>query len=189
MGEPKKIHKYSAKEYLAIEEAAEYRSEFVDGEIFAMAGASPAHDMICSECQRVVGNAILGSGCETHTSNMKVRNENSSVYYYPDLSVVCGEANFDADGILMNPVLIFEVLSPSNEAYDRGEKFRRYKQIASLREYVLITQSKPQIEVFYKTEAGFWRHDSYEGLHDLMELRSLGIQVPLADIYRRVPFE
>ncbi|HEX2898923.1 MAG TPA: Uma2 family endonuclease [Bacteroidia bacterium] len=189
MGEPKTVHKYSVKEYLAMEEAAEYRSEFVDGEIFAMAGGSPVHDMICSECQRVIGNAILGSGCETHTSNMKVRNESSSIYYYPDLSVVCGKADFDADGVLLNPVLIVEVLSPSNEAYDRGEKFRRYKQISSMREYVLITQSEAQIDVFYKTEAGFWRHDSYEGVGDIMELRSLGIQVALADIYRRVSFE
>jgi Uma2 family endonuclease len=186
---PKPTHKYTPQEYLALEDAAEYRSEFVDGEIFAMAGGSPAHDKICSECQRVIGNAILGSGCETHTSNMRVRNDNSSIYYYPDLSVVCGKADFDADGILLNPVLIVEVLSPSNEAYDRGEIFRRYKQISSVREYVLITQTKAQIDVFYKTEAGFWRHDSYEGIEDVMELRSLGIQVKLADIYRRVVFE
>jgi Uma2 family endonuclease len=189
MGGSKTTHGYTVAEYLAMEEKAEYRSEYVDGEIFAMAGGSPNHDMICSELGRVVGNRIFGTGCETHTSNMKVRNAHASTYYYPDLSAVCGEAHFDEDGILLNPVVIFEVLSPSTEGYDRGEKFQRYKQIASLREYVLITQQKPQVDVFFKTEAGFWRIDSYEGLEESMELRSLGILVKLADIYRRVEFE
>lgn len=188
MGNPEPVHYYTVAEYLALEEAAEYRSEYVDGEIFAMAGGSPNHDMICSECARVIGNAILGSGCETHTSNMKVRNETSSVFYYPDLSIACGKAEFDSDGILTNPVILFEVLSPSTEAYDRGEKFQRYKQISSLREYVMIAHKKPQIDVFFKTDAGFWRIDSYAGLDDVMELRSLGIQIKLADIYRRIEF-
>lgn len=188
MGNPEPVRRYTVAEYLAMEEAAEYRSEFFEGEIFAMAGGSPTHDMICSECLRVVGNAILGSGCETFSSNMKVRNEASSIFYYPDLSVVCGIAEFDEDGVLTNPRIVFEVLSPSTEAYDRGEKFQQYRQIKSLQEYVMVAQRKPQIDVFSKTDAGFWRIDNYDGLDAVIELRSLGIEIKLADIYRRVQF-
>jgi Uma2 family endonuclease len=191
MGEPKITHRYTVEEYLAMEEVAEYRSEYFEGEIFAMAGGSPSHDRIASQCDRVIGSAIESKGCETFTSSMKVRIENSKAYYYPDLSVACGEAEFDENGIgaLTNPVLIIEVLSKSTEGFDRGDKFQRYKQISSFREYVMIAQSKPQIDVFYKTDAGFWRIDNYEGLDAVMELRSLGIQVKLADIYKRVKFE
>ncbi len=188
MGNPEPVRFYTVAEYLALEEPAEYRSEYFEGEIFAMAGGSPNHDRIASDCDRFIGDAIFGKGCETFTSNMKVRIENSKAYYYPDLSVVCGKAEFEQDGILTNPVVLFEILSPSTEGFDRGNKFRRYKQISSLREYVLISQNEPQIDVFFKTDDGSWRLDSYEGLDDLMQLRAIGIHIQLADIYRRVEF-
>jgi Uma2 family endonuclease len=190
MGEPKAIHKYTVAEYLAMEEVAEYKSEYFEGEIFAMAGGSPSHDRIASECDRFIGDAIHGKGCETFTSNMKVRIENSNAYYYPDLSVACGKSAFDGNGLgaLTNPVLIVEVLSESTESFDRGKKFHRYKQISSFKEYVLIAQDEPQIDVFYKIEDGTWNQNSYAGMDDEMELRSLGIRVKLGDIYRRVEF-
>jgi Uma2 family endonuclease len=191
MGNPEPIRLYTVAEYLAMEETAEYRSEYFEGEIFAMAGGTMSHDQIVGDFYRLVGNELVGGPCQPLTSNMKIRIQDSSAYYYPDLSVVCGEPAFEdkKELILKNPVLIVEVLSDSTEGFDRGEKFQRYKQIDSLREYVLITQKKPQIDVLYKTEGGFWRLDSYEGRDDVMELRSLGIKLKLEDIYRRVKFE
>lgn len=185
----KRTQTYTVAEYLAMEEVAEYRSEYFEGEIFAMAGGSPSHDRIASDCDRFIGDAIQGKGCETFTSNMKVRIENSNAYYYPDLSVACG-AEFDGNGqgALINPILLIEVLSKSTEAFDRGKKFHRYKQIKSFREYVLISQDEPHIDVSFKTDDGIWRLDSYAGLDDVLELRSLSIRVKLADIYRRVGF-
>ena len=190
MGELKKTHTYTVEEYLAMEEVAEYRSEYFEGEIFAMAGGSPNHDRIAGDCDHVISDSIRSKGCETFTSNMKVRIENSKAYYYPDLSVACG-AEFDENGLgaLTNPILLIEVLSKSTEAFDRGKKFHRYKQIKSFREYVLISQDEPHIDTSYKTEDGIWQLDSFSGLDDVLVLRSLGIKVKLADIYRRVKFE
>jgi Uma2 family endonuclease len=182
------IHYYTAAEYLALEETAEYRSEYFGGEIFAMAGSTPNHDRICGECGRLIGNALLDSKCEVFTSNMKVKIEHSNAYYYPDLSAACGKSKFDQDGILTNPTLIIEVLSDSTVDFDWGKKFMRYRQISSLKEYVLISQKEPCIDVFYKTEEGDWNFLSYEGMDAVVELRSLGIQLKLSDIYRRVEF-
>ncbi len=181
---------HTVAEYLALEEVAEYRSEYFEGEIFAMAGATGEHNLIAKECSRAIDDAAEGSGCQTVLLDMKVRIEGSSAYYYPDIAVVCDKFQYEDEKrqILKNPLIIIEVLSDSTEAQDRGSKFHRYKQISSLREYVLISQKEPQIDVFFKMNDDSWRLDSYAGLDAKMELRSLGIHVKLADIYRRVEF-
>jgi Uma2 family endonuclease len=190
MGIEKTSQKYTVAEYLEMEKAAEYRSEYFEGEIFAMSGGTLEHDRVAGDLQRILGNQLLDGPCECLTSNMKIRIQGSSAYYYPDLSVVCGEPILeDKDKhVVTNPMLIIEVLSESTESFDRGKKFHRYKQISSFIEYVLIAQSEPQIDVFRKMPDGLWVNESYEGLDDTMHLKSLGIQVKLADIYRRVKF-
>ncbi len=191
MGNPEPIRRYAVAEYLALEEAAESRSEYLDGEILEIAGESANHSRIGVACMSILDGLLANSPCEVFDGSLKIRIQDSNAYCYPDLSVVCGEPSFEDDKelILKNPMLIVEVLSKSTEGYDRGEKFQYYKQIDALREYVLITQKKPQVDVFYKTEVGFWRLDSFEGLDDVVELKSLGVQIKMADIYRKVRFE
>jgi Uma2 family endonuclease len=190
MGEPKTVHRYTVQEYLAMEEVAEYRSEYFEGEIFAMSGGSGNHSRIALDCANAIGEGLKDGNCEVFNSDLKVRIENSSAYYYPDISVVCGGAAFEdpAELILKNPIIIFEVLSESTESFDRGKKFHRYKQISTLVEYILIAQSEPQIDAFYKVDYDTWMHRSYAGLEGVLELKSLSIQIKLADIYRRVQF-
>ena len=190
MGDAQPVHRYTVAEYLALEEVAEYRSEYFEGEIFAMAGASGEHNLIAKECSRAIDDATNGSGCQTALLDLKVRIEGSSVYYYPDVAVVCGKFLYEDEKrtILTNPIVLIEVLSDSTAEFDRVKKFIRYRQISTLREYVLISQNEPLVDVYYKTEGGFWRFDNYNGLDAVMELRSLGIQIKLADIYRRVEF-
>jgi Uma2 family endonuclease len=190
MGNSGSVHFYTVAEYLALEEAAEYRSEYFEGEIFAMAGGTIEHDLIAGEFSRLLGNSLHGGPCKPLTSNMKIRIEDSSAYYYPDLSVVCGKPNLEDKNrhILTNPLVIVEVLSDSTESFDRRKKFQRYKQISSFREYVLIAQDVPQIDVFYKAEDGVWYPHTYVGLDEVMELRSLSIHLKLADIYQQIEF-
>jgi Uma2 family endonuclease len=190
MGDPQPVHRYTVAEYLALEEVAEYRSEYFEGEIFAMAGGTENHSLVVGNCITQLNLKLSEKPCRVYPSDTKVRIEGSSAYYYPDVSVACEHFEFeDAKRMLLtNPVLLIEVLSDSTADFDRNKKFTRYRQISSLREYVLISQHEPGIDVFYKTDAGFWRFDNYTKLDDVMELRSLGIQIKLADIYRRVAF-
>jgi Uma2 family endonuclease len=190
MGIEKTIQRYTVDEYLEMEEASEYRSEYFNGEIFAMSGGTANHDRIASQCDKLIGAALGSRDCETFTGNMKIRIPGDLIYYYPDLSVNCADDKFEdqKQTILKNPSVIIEVLSDSTESHDRGKKFHRYKQISSLEEYVLIAQDEYQIDVFQKSNDGTWNLRSYAGIGDVMELRSLGIQLKLADIYLRVKF-
>lgn len=173
-----------------MEEVAEYKSEYDNGEIFAMAGATANHNRIAFDCGRLVGNALRGSGCEAFSADMKVRIAKDDIYYYPELSIACGKADFEdkKETILKNPTLIIEVLSEGTSSFDRGRKFHKYQQIASLQEYVLIEQIEPQIDSYFKMEDGSWNLRSHFGLEAVLELRSLGIKLKLADIYERVNF-
>lgn len=174
-----------------MESVADFRSEFFKGEIFAMAGATANHDRISNACNRLIGNALDGGQCEHFSNDIKVRIPNEDIYYYPELSVVCGAADFEdkKESILKNPVLIIEVLSEGTESFDRGKKFHRYQQIPSLREYILIAQDEYQIDAFKKADDGVWQLRSYSGLEDVLEINSLNLFLPLADIYRRVKLE
>lgn len=190
MGLPQAKHYYTAAEYLALEEQAEYRSEYFEGEIFAMSGGSISHDRISGDLNRLLGNALIGRPCEALTSNMKVKIHNTSAYFYPDATVICGPPIFEdiKQHVITNPTVIIEVLSESTEAYDRGKKFLRYKQIPSVKEYVLISQMEPYVDVFHRETSGEWTLRTYEGLDAVMELRSVRISIPMSEIYRRVEF-
>ena len=178
---------YSPDEYIVRERAAEFRSEFIDGRIVAMAGASRAHSLISINLGREVSAALRGRDCETYDSNMRVKVADTGLYTYPDLTIACGRPEFE-DGqldTLTNPSVIFEILSASTEAYDRGEKFARYRRLSSLREYVLVSQTSARVERFARA-GDVWVLTAIEGMDGVLELESVECRLSLGDIFERV---
>jgi Uma2 family endonuclease len=175
------------EEYLAIERAAEFRSEYYDGEMFAMAGTSERHSMITGALYASLRGQMRGKHCRAYSSEMRVRVGNGRLYTYPDISAVCGERKF-ADNefdVLLNPNFIAEVLSPSTEAYDRGRKFEQYRTIESLSQYLLIAQDRVHLDLYTKSTDG-WNLKSYDSLTDQVELQSIGCTVAIADLYEEI---
>lgn len=176
-------------EYLAVERQAEYKSEYYQGEMFAMAGASEKHNLITLNIAAGLHGMVKNRPCKVYSSDMRIKT--AGLYTYPDVAAVCGKADFDdaARDTLLNPVLIVEVLSESTEAYDRGKKFGKYRLIPSMREYVLVAQDRPHVEVFTRSDADArWMLSEATGPDALIELASLGCTLPLADIYSKVEF-
>jgi len=173
-------------EYLALERAASVRSELIDGRVVAMAGASRAHSLIAINLGREVSGALRGQPCETYDSDMRVKVADTG-YVYPDLTIACGEARFEDDHLdtLVDPTVIFEILSPSTEAFDRGEKFARYRRIGSLREYVLVSQDRARVER-YARAGDLWVLAVVEGLDGVLALESAPCRIPLRAVYERV---
>lgn len=164
MGHPAEQKRMTEDEYLAFERAAETRHEFIDGEIFAMSGASRRHGRISLALGAVLVNALRGRRCEVYNNDLRVYIPQSRRYVYPDASIACGrvELKDKEHDTLLNPRVIVEVLSPSTEEYDRGEKFTHYKTIPSLAHYVLAAQDKPLVEVFTRQQDGSWTCVKYE---------------------------
>ena len=175
------------QEYLALERKAAYKSEYLDGHIIAMSGASFKHSLIISNISGELHLQFKGRGCSVHTNDMRVSPNPRDSYFYPDVVVVCGEPQFEDEAFdtLLNPIVIVEVLSPSTEAYDRGEKFRRYQQLASLKEYVLVSQDKVWVE-HHRRHGAQWILSHYRYFEEVLPLTSIGCEVPLRDIYARV---
>ncbi len=180
---------YSKEEYLDMEALAEYKSEYYNGEIFAMSGGSPAHSLICVNLNRRVAEAIDNKDCRCFESNMKLEIETADAYVYPDAMVVCGDIEFaeNTEYVLTNPVLIIEVLSPSTESFDRGKKFEYYRTIDTLKEYVLVSQDKPMVEVYLRQDKNLWLHSVVKGLDNTIVFQSLECEIALKDIYQKVP--
>jgi Uma2 family endonuclease len=178
---------YTVEQYLALEQESEEKHEYLAGEIFAMAGASPDHIRITTDVGRSLGNQLEGRSCETFNTDLRVRTGPAGLYTYPDVSVVCGRAEFDRE-TLLNPTLIVEVLSPSTESYDRGEKFILYQRLPSLREYVLIWQNRPRIEKYVRQADDTWAYSLVEGLEAAVRLETIGCELRLAEVYARVTF-
>ncbi len=178
-------------EYLDQERRAENRSEFYHGQIYAMAGASRAHNLIMVNLTRELSQQLKGRPCEVYSSDMKVKVKPSGLYTYPDVTVVCGEPRFDdaQNDILLNPKIIIEVLSPSTEACDRGDKFEHYRRLASLSDYILVSQHRCRIEHFSRQADGRWLLVEVNDLQADLALDSIGCALPLAEIYERVVFE
>jgi Uma2 family endonuclease len=198
MAVPKEKLIYTIAQYLAMERAAEERHEYVDGIIYKMSGESLSHSRICINLAISVGSQLRGKPCEALSPNMKVRSgpyfkdqrTTKGLFSYADLTVVCGEPEFhdQHQDVLLNPTVIFEVLSDSTEDYDRGLKFLRYRaQIASLQEYVLVWQLAPTIEVFTR-QANGWFLAEYTGLESVVYLPSIDCHLSLQDIFDRVVF-
>ncbi len=180
----------SAEEYLRREREAEERHEYDNGRISAMAGESPNHSRVCVNVTGEARARLKGKTCEAFSSNMKVCVSVAGKFYYPDLSVVCGEAKYhdkERDALL-NPKVIIEVLSPSTEKYDRSVKFQAYQQIESLTDFLLISQDKLLVEHFERQPGGQWLYTAHKGLAAVVQLPSIDCQLPLTEIYDRVEF-
>jgi Uma2 family endonuclease len=182
--------KLTPAEYLAIERKAEFKSDFLKGDMFAMAGASYPHNRVKDNFARQVGNQLAGGPCFVITSDMRVKVSATGLYTYPDAVIICGRPEFEDDhrDTLLNPQVIIEVLSESTESYDRGAKFRHYQQIASLREYVLLTQDEAVCERFVRQADGTWVLSTMTGLNSELVLATVPARVPLADVYAGVEF-
>ena len=179
--------KYTPEEYLALEEKAEYRSEYENGEIIAMAGGSLNHARIVSNVDRAFGSK-LNKNCESLTTDVKVRVENYRKFYYPDVLVICGKPEFyqKRSDTISNPILIVEVLSDSTEAKDRGEKFAAYQTLESLQEYILVSQDKAKVEQFRRENDGSWNYQATIGLKSQVKFASIEVELSLDEIYQRV---
>lgn len=173
------------EEYLERERRAASKSEYVDGRVFAMAGASENHNLLQTAAGALLYPQVRRHGCRLYPSDMKVRIPASRAYVYPDLTIVCGEPQFEDDqrDILLNPTVISEILSPSTAMYDRTEKFARYRRIPSLREYLLIAQDAPLVERFVRQDDGQWLWSVAEQLTEGVALPSVGCTLALADLY------
>src|SRR5437899_5732557 len=188
---------FTVEEYLAFERASDERHEYLDVVIFAMAGESPDHCRICMNLAATFVLQLRGSDCEAFSKDMKVccgpyrAHTREGLYAYPDLVVVCGVMQFhsQAEDVLVNPKVIVEVLSPSTEAFDRGEKFRRYRAwLPTLTDYVLGAQDRPLIDHYRRQEDGTWILRALEDLQAHLPLGAIGCTEPLADVYERIVF-
>jgi len=190
MAQPAEHRYYTPEEYFAIEEHAEYRNEYIDGEIFAMSGGTANHNRIAGDLFSVLNSALAPKGCEAFINDLRVQLQESRRYTYPDIVIVCGTLEFvkKRKDTITNPIVIIEVLSDSTKDYDRGSKFTAYRNIESLREYVLIEQNRVHIESFAKENDGTWRLREYDALTGDLPLIALDIVIPIKDIYRRVEF-
>ncbi len=180
----------SPTEYLKRERAATTKSEYFDGEIFAMSGASFGHTLITSNCVVQLSGQLRKRGCTVHASDLRVKIPATGLYTYPDVIVVRGKPEFDDEhrDTVTNPILLVEVLSPSTQDYDRGAKFEQYRTIASLQEYVLVAQDKVHIEHFARQADGRWLLTETNRIEDQIELAKVGALLRVAEVYDNVPF-
>jgi Uma2 family endonuclease len=185
--QPLEKPRYTPEEYLALERAAEFRSELIDGEIVARSGASANHNVVAGNCFAAIHYQLRGRPCRIFMADMRVRVDSAGLYTYPDLAGLCGAPVFDDEqaDTLLNPGLLVEVLSPSTEAYDRGEKFALYRRLDSLIDYVLVSQDKMRVE-HYRRRDEQWVLTVYESPATSLVLDSLAATLPIGEIYDKV---
>jgi Uma2 family endonuclease len=180
------------RDYLERERKSEVKHEFVDGELISMAGNREAHNLIVVNLIREISSALKGKRCRAYESNQRVKVVDRPRYRYPDVLVICGPTEFDANDdqqmSITNPKLVVEVLSDSTAIADRGEKFRDYRAAPSFEQYVLVSQTSPMVETFLRQSDGSWRMEVKTGLDQGVELRALGITIPMAEIFANVEF-
>lgn len=179
------------EQYLEIERAAEFKSDYYDGHMYAMSGGSLRHAVVIASLGRELGNALKKRPCTVATSELRLRVGSGRLYTYPDVIVFCGEAELadQHNDTLLNPTVIVEVLSPSTEAYDRGLKSTQYRTIEFLQEFVLVWQTEPRIEVYQRQSGGKWLLSEFAGMESVCRFESLDCNVALADIYHNVSFD
>ena len=184
--------RYTFLEYLDLEESSDIKHEYRNGLVYAMAGGSYEHNLIGGNTIKSIGNMLdkKGSDCKTLTSDMKIYIEAINEAVFPDISILCGNPEFPqgTKNAIKNPSLIIEVLSKSIEAYDRGNKFLKYRQLPSFKEYVLISQYEPKVESFYRHDESFWRISTALGLDSSIHLYSIDCDIALKDIYAFIKF-
>ncbi|MGC1247062.1 MAG: Uma2 family endonuclease [Spirulinaceae cyanobacterium] len=182
---------YTPEEYLELETAAEYRSEYIDGQIIPMAGGLPNHNRIAGNLYAGLNYAFRGKPYYAFINDLRVWIPDYRVYTYPDVMIIANNLEY-AQGrrdTVVNPVAIAEVLSDSTEKYDRGEKFRMYRTIPTLKEYILINQKEMHLEQFVQNQQGQWLFNDYEGEATVLKLTSVEFSIPLLELYDKVNFE
>ncbi len=178
---------FTPDEYFAWEEQQLERHEYIDGEVYAMSGGTQNHSNIALNFGGLLKSHLRGSGCRTFNSDLRIKIFESNKYVYPDLSVTCDQRDKTTPQYISHPCLVVEVLSPSTEAYDRGNKFRMYRLNPSLRDYVLVDTNKMAIDLYRRDEAGNWNIINYE-VGDEIELRSINLTLPIEQIYEDIEF-
>ena len=178
------LHRYTYREYLALERGSNVRHEFFNGEIYAMAGGSREHAAFCANVMFALGAQLRSRGCQVHSSDLRVRVLESGLATYPDVTVICSKAELDPEDrhTIVNPILLVEVLSPSTSAYDRGEKLGHYQRIPSLREVVLVAHDERLIEVWRREESGTWQRR--EARSGTLELTAVPAKLDVDEVCR-----
>ncbi|AFZ23270.1 hypothetical protein Cylst_0946 [Cylindrospermum stagnale PCC 7417] len=177
------------EEYLELEENSPIKHEYIDGYIYAMAGALEAHVTIAGNLFALLRNHVRGSGCRVYISDMKARIESLNRFYYPDVMVTCDQRDQETAGYKKFPCLIIEVLSNSTEGFDRGDKFADYQTLESLQEYVLINTKKQRVECFRRNDQGLWVLQSYVGEQTFFQLHSINFEGTMTQLYEDVNFD
>ncbi|MFN8348560.1 MAG: Uma2 family endonuclease [Spirosomataceae bacterium] len=191
MGLPEHNHQfYTIPEYLALERQTGIKFEYEDGEVFALAGGTAAHSRISTNVTGELRQVLKRTLCNEYNSDLKIA-INEEKYRYADASVICGPVEYYDENpeAAKNPTLIVEVLSESSESYDRGEKFKKYRQIVTFREYILIEQRFPLVEVFFKIDEKTWQYRVYEQLDQTVQLNSIEAEILMEEIYSGVTFD
>jgi len=182
---------YTPEEYLTLEEAAEYRSEYYQGEIFAMSGGSANHNRIIKNLVIALESNFENKPCEAFITDMRLLVKKNGLYTYPDVMAVCDQLEFaeERDDTLTNPTVIVEVLSKSTQDYDRGGKFTLYRAIETFQEYVLIDQHSIHVEYFHKLDDGRWILQEFSNIDDILTITSIDFEISLQQIYQKVTWE
>lgn len=179
----------SPEEYLHLEEHSDIKHEYIDGQVYAMAGANDAHVTIALNLAALLRNHVRNSGCRVYIADMKVRIQSLNRFYYPDVMVTCDDRDRETLVYKQFPNLIIEVLSDSTEAFDRGDKFADYQQIESLQEYVLINTKRQRVECFRRGDDGLWILQSYTSQQDSYQLQSIDFEGTMAALCEDVSFD
>ena len=176
----------SIADYQRLEEETQQKYEYHDGEVFAMAGADPKHNVISNNAGAELNRALRDKDCYVFTSDQKVRIDAVNRFLYPDVSVTCGsvERSEKDTKAIINPILLIEVLSDSTESYDRGDKFALYSKLPSLQEYVLVQQHRPAVQIYYRaTNTDLWQITWIEGLAETIRLQSVSAELSMQELY------
>ncbi|PDW00205.1 Uma2 family endonuclease [Candidatus Chloroploca asiatica] len=176
--------------YLQHERVSTTKHEYYGGRVYAMAGASEEHNLIAMNLAAILRALVRGSNCRAYPSDMRVKVTHTGLNTYPDFTIVCGQAQFvhpEKRDTLLNPTVIIEILSPSTESYDRGEKFQHYRTIETLQEYILVSQRTYHIERFIRQDTSEWVLSDFVGMEASLPLKALDAHIPLAEIYEQVP--
>jgi len=180
-------HRFTFEDYVRLEEDSSVRHEFAAGQVWAMAGGTPEHAGITANVARLLGNALEGRPCRVYSPDLRVRVKATGLSSYADVTVICGKVELDPEDpkrqTVLNPTVLVEVLSPSTEEYDRGEKLQNYQQIPSVAEVMLVAHDRVEVEIFRRAPDGTWsRHAAIDG--ETVKLGSLACELPVRDIYR-----
>lgn len=184
------LPRLTPEQYLAADRAAEIKSEYYDGHMWAMAGGTQVHGIIIANMIVGLMPAAWRRACIVTPTEVRLRVSYAGLYTFPDIMVVCGQTRFadDQEDTVLNPILLVEVISPSTEAHDRGFKFAQYREVESLREYVLVGQREPRVERFQRQSTGQWILTEYKGLDATADFESIDCRLALAEIYANVTF-